>query len=180
MVSTHPPKVYCILHYLLFHPFSDNVPQVDHSYPRRASTGPSQRRVETWTLSCLVLTDWCAPIFKCIYPLVYFPLDNACIPILLQHSSPYCCSILLWISRGFTPSDHKNRMVPRCSSTVHTAKGVAILFLRPLQLHKLRHLSDSVKIFSDNGPFLYRSLKDIRYLISEILAVCPYLWITLV
>src|ERR1700729_3825694 len=66
-------------------------------------------------------------------------------------------------------------MVPRCSSTVQTAKGVAILFLRPLQLRKLRHLSDNVKIFSDNGPFLYRSLKDIRYLISEILAVCPYL-----
>ena len=36
---------------------------------------------------------------------------------------------LQWISAPVTPSDHKKRIMPRCSSFVHTESGTAILIV---------------------------------------------------
>ena len=40
--------------------------------------------------------------------------------------SPYWADSLRWISAPVTPSDHKKRVTPRCSSFVHMESGTAI------------------------------------------------------
>jgi hypothetical protein len=45
----------------------------------------------------------------------------------LIHLPPYYWIILLWISLGFAPSDHKNLITEGCSSVVQFSSGVAMI-----------------------------------------------------
>jgi len=49
--------------------------------------------------------------------------------------SPNCAESLLWISAPGTPSDHKKRITPCCSSLVHTESGAAILLCHSAKLN---------------------------------------------
>jgi hypothetical protein len=57
----------------------------------------------------------------------------------LKQLSSYLIFILLYISEGFTPSDHKKQIILWCSSTVQVDSGVALLYELLCRLVLLDH-----------------------------------------
>jgi len=72
--------------------------------------------------------------FKLVRPCWKFSIHSYTLPRGKALSS-YCAESLLWISAPGTPSDHKKRITPRCSSLVHTESGAATLLCHSAKLN---------------------------------------------
>lgn len=53
--------------------------------------------------------------------------------IFLDNAEISSCGIVLWLSQGFTSSNHKNLMTGRCSSMDQTSKSTSILYMMCIQ-----------------------------------------------
>lgn len=122
-------------------------------YPLACSRKPPFNKV---LCKVLHIKDWCSSILNA--PTYFYTL------LWTMQASSYWCSIVLWISPGFTPSDKKKIWwLLAAPSTVQTDKYTTILYTLPFQLGTPRHLMGSVNIFSKKELFLQWSLKYLRY-----------------
>lgn len=79
--------------------------------------------------------------------------DQGCVDNAVRYE--ICCSIPLWISQGFTPSDYKNLTAVRCSSTLQRTKSTARLYI----VHTPRHVPANVLTFVKNLSSFSRIMK---------------------
>jgi hypothetical protein len=87
---------------------------------------------------------------------------------------PHCWMILLWISLGFIPSDHKNIVTERCSSLVQFSSGVVMLRTLSFESCLSCHQLHTVRTCPIDVSTHCRSFMRLRLILVNIPSIFPY------